>query len=85
MGILKRIKDKVANFFASVGNGAKALVVAGSTALATSAKAAVTFNETTGFSGSIDTVYFTSAIVLLVSFLGIALAIGYGIRALKKG
>lgn len=52
---------------------------------ASSANAAgITLTEGTGFTGSIDPVYYLTAVAIVVSFLGIAVAIGLGIRALKK-
>lgn len=78
---------KVVSFVKEAKEKALALIVgAGATVGATSAKAAgITLVEGTGFTGSIDTIYYMSAVSLVVSFLAIALAIGYGIRALRKG
>jgi len=40
--------------------------------------------EGTGFTGSISTVYYMSAVGIVVSFLALAISIGLGVRAIKK-
>lgn len=78
---------KVVSVAKEAKNKALALIVgAGATFGATGAKAAagITVAEGTGFTGSIDTVYYLTAVAIVVTFLGIAVAIGLGIRALKK-
>lgn len=83
----KKVASKAKEIAVKAKDKALALIVgAGATVGATSAKAAgITLAEGTGFSGSIDTVYYLTAVAIVVSFLGIAVAIGLGIRALKKG
>lgn len=46
--------------------------------------AGIAVAEGTGFTGSIDSIYYLTAVGIVVSFLGIAVAISLGIRALKK-
>lgn len=61
------------------------LVGTSATVGAVQSKAAgIAVAEGTGFTGSIDSVYYLTAVGIVVSFLGIAVAIGLGIRALKK-
>lgn len=80
--MIKRAQVKLAR----VGAKTKGAVVAvGATVGATASQAAITFSPESGFSGSIETTFYTSAVVVIVSFLALAIAIGYGIRAFKKG
>lgn len=80
--MIKRAQFKLAR----VGAKTKGAVVAvGATVGATASQAAgITLTEGTGFSGSIDSVYYLTAAGIVVSFLGIALAVTMGIRALKR-
>lgn len=79
--MIKRAKYKLAR----VGSATKGAVVAvGAMVGASSANAAITIDET-GIHGSIDTVYYLTAVGIVVTFLAVALSIGYGVRALRKG
>ena len=76
---------KILEKIASVANKSKALMIgAGASMFATASQAAVTFDEATGFGGSIDTKYFTTAAVLVVTLLGVVIAIKYGLSLLRR-
>ena len=83
----KNVASKVKEVVVKAKDHALSLALGGSAMLgATSAKAdGITFDSTTGFSGSISTLYFFSAVAIIVTFLGVAIAIGYGLRTLKAG
>ena len=75
--ILKRVAQKA--------NKAKTLVVAGSSAvIVTAGNAAIAFDDTTKtFTGDIDTAAYTSGVGIYVTFLALAMAVGFGIAALR--
>lgn len=81
-----KLVDKVKQGLSKFGNASKVAVVSASSfALSTCAQAEVTFTEAAGFSGSIDTKYFTTAVVVLVGFLGVALAVKLAVAVFKRG
>lgn len=87
MKILDTIGTTCKKVASKVNDKSLALAVGTTTMVgASSANAAsgITLTEGTGFTGSIDSVYYLTAVGIVVSFLGIAVAIGLGIRALKK-
>ena len=47
------------------------------------AQAAITYDAVTGFGGSIDTIPFTSAVVIAVGLTALVIAVRAGLRALK--
>lgn len=75
--ILKRAFQKA--------NQAKTSVVAGSSVvIVTASQAAITFDDTTkSFTGDIDTTAYTSGVGIYVTFLALAMAVGFGISALR--
>ena len=85
MKILKNVGTVCKNVASKAKNQSLALVAGAMAMGASSANAAgITLTEGTGFSGTIDSVYYLTAAGIVVSFLGIALAVTMGIRALKK-
>lgn len=86
MKILDTIGTTCKKVASKVNDKSLALAVGTTTMIgASSANAAgITLAEGTGFTGSIDSVYYLTAVGIVVSFLGIAVAISLGIRALKK-
>ena len=51
---------------------------------ASNANAAVTFSDTTGFSGSVDLTFFYSAVPLVVVAMVAVAAVGLGIKMFKR-
>lgn len=51
---------------------------------ASSANAAVTFAEATGFGGTLDLTFFYSAVPLVVTAMVAVIAVGLGIKMFKK-
>ena len=75
--------NKLRNFFKSAKAKVGAFLTAGIVG-ASSANAAITFQEGTGFAGDFDLTYFYSAIGIVVTAIAIVAAIGLGIRQFRK-
>lgn len=60
-------------------------VAAGSGVLPTASNAAVTFSEATGFGGTVELLFYFSAVTVVVIALTTFWAVGKGIRLFSKG
>lgn len=62
-----------------------ATVAAGSGIAPTASNAAVTFAEATGFGGSVELLFFFSAVAIVVTAKVTMWAVGHGVRLFSKG
>lgn len=82
--MIKRAQQKLAGLGKTVGGkvaGASTAVVVG----ASNANAAVTFAEATGFSGSVEMLFFYSAVGIVVVASTAMWAVNKGVRLFSRG
>jgi len=77
---MKYFNRQIAKLNKKVVIGASAVGAGASNAFASG----VTYTEGTGFAGSIDMTAFNSAVPLVVTVIGVVIAVTLGIRALSK-
>jgi hypothetical protein len=81
MGIQKSFKNVASKIIQS-----KALVVGSlSAGFATASQAAITYDATTGFAGSLDTTAYNTAVPIVVGVIALVVATTIGIKVLKSG